>query len=111
MSTKLVLVFVVLALVASAGTATKMEVYRFTLKDPAALNGLLLQPGDYKLVVHDNRATVTGPDGQTAEVTVKKETAPSKFDTTALTIEVKNSKPEISEIDFGGSKTKLYFAQ
>ena len=47
MSTKVVLVLLVLALVAAAGTVTKLGVYQVTLSRPAAVNGITLKPGDY----------------------------------------------------------------
>lgn len=111
MTKKLVLVLVVMALVAVAGNVPKAGTYQFTLSRQAAINGSVLQPGDYKLVVRDTNAVVTAHDGRTAEATVKIETAPAKFPTTAVTIQVHDGKPVISEIDLGGSKTKLLFAQ
>ena len=106
---RLVLVLVAVALAAVAGNVPKLATYQFSLFKPAAVNGSVLQPGEYKLVVHDATAFVTAQDGKTVQAPVKIESAPSKFDTTALTIEVQDGKPVIAEIDLGGSKTKLGF--
>ena len=111
MMKKLVLVLVAVALVAVAGNVAKLGTYQFNLSRPAAVNGSMLQPGVYKLVVRDTMAFVTAHDGRTMQAPVKIESAPSKFDTTAVTIDVRDGKPVVSEIDLGGSKTKLLFAQ
>ena len=110
MTKKVILILVAMALVVAAGTVTKTGAYQFTLFRPAAVNGSVLQPGDYKLVLRDSMAIVTAQDGTTLQAPVKVETAPSKFDNTALTIELRDSKPVISEIDLRGSKIKLLFA-
>ena len=111
MSKKLVLVLLGMALVAMAGSVTKLGVFQFTLDRPAAVNGSVLQPGQYKLVVRETTASMIAQDGRTVEAPVKIETVASKFDATAITIEVRNSKTVLSEIDLGGRKTKLLFAQ
>ena len=109
MAKKLALFLIASAVAATAGSVPKAPVYRFTLHDPAAVNGNVLQPGEYKVVVKDTKASLTDSAGKTVEASVKVETAASKFDSTAVTIQVLNSKPVLAEIDFGGSKTKLFF--
>jgi hypothetical protein len=112
MPTKVVLVLVILALVAAAGTVSKLGVYQVTLSRPAAVNGITLKPGDYKLLVGDARITMTAKDGGNAiEAPVRIESVPVRFDITVVTYETHDSKTAISEIDLGGSKTKLVFAQ
>ena len=111
MSRKLVLATIVFALSGMAGTVPNGATYRFTLAQPASVNGAVLQPGNYKVAIHDSNAIVTNEDGKAVEAAVKVETAPTKFATTAVTIEVHNNKPVIVEVDLGGRKTKLLFVQ
>src|SRR5689334_13767804 len=108
---KLTLVSVLCALAATAGTVPNAPVYRFTLAQPASVNGAVLQPGNYKVAVHEAKAIVTSEEGRVVEAPVKVEAAPSKFATTAVTIEVRDGKPVLVELDLGGRKTKLLFAQ
>jgi hypothetical protein len=112
MSQRFVLVLLVLALVASAGTVPKLTVYQVKLVKPAVVSGVVLRPGDYKLLVRDTTATLSPSNGGAAvETPVKLETAASKFDSTVITYQSENGKIAISEIDLGGTKTKLLFAQ
>ena len=110
MAKRLVLVFAVLVSIAVAGSVTKLGVFHVTLSRTIVLSGNVLRPGDYKLVVADTKITLMAPDGGGAvEAPAKIESASSKFDTTAVTYETNNSKNVISEIDLGGTKTKLMF--
>jgi hypothetical protein len=112
MSKRLVLVFAVLASFAAAGTITKLGVYHVTLSKPTSMSGTVLKPGDYKLVVGDAKVTITPANGgSAAEAPIKIESAQRKFDETVVIYETNNSKSVIYEIDLGGSKTKLIFAQ
>jgi len=109
---RLVIVLAVLASFAAAGTVTKLGVYQVTLSRPVTVSGTVLKPGDYKVVVGDAKVTMTPRNGGSAvEAPIKIESAPTKFDSTVVTYETSNSKSIISEIDLGGSKTKLVFAQ
>jgi hypothetical protein len=107
--------FVLVAALASfavAGSVTKLPVHQVTLVKPAVLNGAALKPGDYKLVVGDAKVILTPKEGGNAmEAPVKIVSAPTKFDVTVITYQTESSGDVISEIDLGGSKTKLMFAQ
>jgi hypothetical protein len=108
MAKRLVLVFVVLALVAAAGTVTKLGNYQITFAKAAAVNGTMLKPGDYRLVVGDAKITITPKEGGKAvEAPVKIENTTAKFDSTIVTYDKNN----VTEIDLGGSRIKLVFAQ
>ena len=113
MSNRLALFLSVFALAAVAGTVPKVTVYQITLVRPAVVAGSTLAPGEYKLLVRDAKATLTPRNGGPAvEAPVKVETVASKFDTTTITYQKDgNGKAVISEIDLGGSKTTLMFAQ
>ena len=111
MSKKLVLIFLAIAFVLAAGSIPKVATYQFTLYRPAAVNGSVLQPGSYKVFVRDAVAFVTAQDGHVVQAPVKIETAPTKFETSSLTIDGQGSNAVLSEIGLGGSKTKLLFGR
>ena len=107
---KIALILLALALVASAGTVTKLATYTITLSKATTLGGAVLTAGDYKLVVGDNKITIVSRDGgKPVEAPVKIETAKAKFDYTVITYKDVNGAAIFSEIDLGGSKTVLLF--
>lgn len=112
MAKKLVLVLAVLALIASAGNVTKFSVYQVSFFKAVTVNNLELKAGDYKIAVGDAKVTITpAAGGSPVLVPVKIESVATKYDGTVVTYESRGGKTVISEIDLGGSKTKLVFAQ
>jgi hypothetical protein len=112
MSKRLVLILVVLALVATAGTVTKLATYQITLSKPTTVSGTVLAAGDYKLIVGDAKITIVPQHGGKAvEAAVKIDTAKIKFDNTVITSTDIKGTAVFAEIDLGGTKTKLLFAQ
>lgn len=110
MFSKLVLILMVIALVASAGTVPVGGHYRITLFEPAVVQGTTLQAGDYKLDLKDTKVTITGQNAKVpVEVTVKVETADKKFDSTSVRLDTANGKAKVAEIRLGGTKTRLVF--
>jgi hypothetical protein len=102
---KLLFAISAIALVASAADTT----YKFTLQETATLNGTQLKPGDYKVQVSGDKATLK--IGKTViEAPVKVETADKKFSSTSIDINTVNNQPQISEIHVGGTTAKLVFA-
>ncbi len=101
---KFVFGFAVMALTI-AGAA---ESYRVTLLEPSVIAGKTLKPGDYKVTVENNKATIKGKE--TVEADVKVETADKKFSTTAVRYMQADGKNKVQEIRVGNSKTKLVFA-
>ena len=57
------LILAVFALVASAGTVPVGH-YRITLSQPAAVQGTVLKPGDYSLILKDTKLTFIGENGK-----------------------------------------------
>lgn len=83
----------------------------FSLATAVDLNGKKLKAGNYDVVLKKDQAVLTNPDGKTISVPVKVEQAQTKFsDTMALTKDV-NGSPALTEIDLGGSTTRLLFGQ
>ena len=98
-----VLLFCVLAGLASAKT------YTMNLLEPAMFGSTELKPGDYKIDVVDQKATVR--NGKVlGECPVKVETVDRKYDTTSVRfVNGDGGKLRIQEIHIGGTKTKLVF--
>ena len=101
---KILLSFATLALaVASAAPS-----YRITLFQPSLVNGTELKPGEYKVTLTDNKATITS--GKTSvEATVKTEAADSKFSSTKVRYRNGDGKYRVQEIRLGGTNTKVVF--
>jgi hypothetical protein len=109
---RVVLIIAVLALIAAAGTVVKPSVYQITLFKATTVNGNVLKPGDYKLVVFAAKVTITPAEGgKTVESPITIETVPAKFDSTSITYNAVNNANVMKEIDLGGSKNKVIFAQ
>lgn len=103
---KLLVIFATVAL--SLATAAD-KAYKFTLQEPATVNGTQLKPGDYKVQVEGDKAVLKM--GKTVlETPVKVETAQKKFPGTTVDLESVNSKARISEIHIGGTTTRLVFS-
>lgn len=96
--------FAVMAL----AVASAADSYRVTLLEPSVIGGKELKPGDYKVTVDNNKATIKGRDS--VEVNVKVETTEKKFGTTAVRYTQADGKNNVQEIRVGNTKTKLVFA-
>lgn len=95
--------FLTLAMVcASAAT------YTVTLFQPSHVNGKDLKPGDYKLTLENDKATIAkGKDK--VEAAVKIETGDAKFSATSVRYTDDNGKAKVQEIRLGGTNTKVVF--
>jgi hypothetical protein len=83
--------------------------YRFSLQHQATLNGTQLKPGDYRIQVDGDKATVRL--GKTViEAPVKVESADRKFQVTTVGLEGTGNNLRISEIAIGGSTTRIVFS-
>lgn len=93
---------------AAMSIAAAAESYKVTLFQESIVNGSTLKPGDYKVTVADNRATImAGRNKVEAPVTV--ETADSKFSATSVRYQNGDGKYRVKEIRLGGTSTKLVF--
>jgi hypothetical protein len=82
--------------------------YHFTLHEPATLNGTQLKPGDYRVEVEGDKGRIRV--GKTVvEAPVKIETSKSKFKDTFVNFNTSSAGLSISEIDIGGSTTRIIF--
>lgn len=95
--------FLTLAMVcASAAT------YNVTLFQPSHVNGKDLKPGDYKMTVENDKATIM-KGKEKVEAAVKIETGDAKFVSTSVRYTEDNGKAKVQEIRLGGTNTKVVF--
>lgn len=79
---------------------------RITLYQTVTLNGVALKPGEYRLRVEGEKLSLQS--GKTkAESSVRTEEAAEKFSATAVRYLNADGKMRISEIQLGGTTTKL----
>jgi hypothetical protein len=103
-------IFVVFALtLTTAGFALADSI--FSLASPAMLGARKLKAGQYEVKIKKDQAVFTDPDGKTFSMPVKVEESATKFDITVASTSSKAGVDLVTEIDLGGSKTKLMFAQ
>ncbi len=90
-----------LALAAAASAATS---YNVTFFEPVVVNGTSLKPGEYKVEVNNDKATIKR--GKTLdESPVKIESNEVKYPSTSVRL----VGTQVEEIRVGGTKTKLVF--
>jgi len=93
--------FATLALaVASAATS-----YNVTFFEPVVVNGTTLKPGEYKVEINDNKATIK-KGKVVAESSVKVENNEAKYPSTSVRLV---GGTQVEEIRVGGTHTKLVF--
>ena len=105
---KFILAFAILSLVAAiAGTVPAGgPTYKINLLQSSVLKGTELKPGEYKLTVVADKATIQ--NGKVSvEVPAKVETVDKKFDNNAVRYVTQDGKQTICEIRVGGTKTKV----
>lgn len=110
MLTKFLVAFSILALVAAvAGTVpAKVSTYNVTLSAPAVVKGAALKAGDYKVSVGADKVTFT-MGKESREVPAKVETDATKHPENQIRFDQVGNQNTITEISFGGSKTRLVF--
>jgi hypothetical protein len=94
-------------------------VYHVKLTEPSVINGTTLKPGDYRIEVNNDTATIR--EGRNVvEAAVKMETSPTKFDSTAVLYRRVEGTPsaaqkpgeermQVESIRIGGTHISLNF--
>jgi hypothetical protein len=105
--------FVILLLLAASLTfAAAAEHYRFTLDQSYSAHGQTLKPGNYKLVIEGDHATLM-QGSEDVLTDIKVETNSSKYKNTTMRSSqaggMASSQPILKEIDLGGTHKKLIF--
>jgi hypothetical protein len=85
--------------------------YSFTLTAPTKVGTVTLKPAEYDVIVKGDQAIFTAGSGKTYKVPVKVAQGDKKFDNTTAVTSTKDGADTLSEIDLGGSNTKLQFGQ
>lgn len=80
----------------------------FTLSQAASIGSQKFKVGTYSVSVKKDQAVFTNPDGKTFKLPVKIEQADKKFVSTMVNVSTGGA---LTEIDLGGSTTKLMFGQ
>src|SRR5271168_493832 len=101
---RFVLSFGTLALALASAAST----YSLTLFQPSMVGNTELKPGDYKLQVDGEKATIKNGKSS-VEAAVKIETGDQKFANTVVRYSNGDGKYHVQEIRLGGTKTKLVF--
>lgn len=102
--TKTLLLALGIAALAIAGT----KAYSINLHEPALLGTTVLEPGEYRVEVVDQKAVVRNGKFH-GEVPVKIENGDNKYNTTTVRFDNADGKMHIQEIHIGGTKTRLVF--
>jgi len=110
MKTKMTCIAILLAFGFLTTAASADESYRFALGTVSKIGNAELRPGDYKLVVGGPKVVITEiKTGNSIELQAKVESVDKKFDTTEIHSKQVDGVSQISEIRFGGSKTRIAF--
>lgn len=97
--------FASLALAGGGGST-----YNITLSERSVVAGKELKPGDYKVEVVGDKATIKGVS-QSVETTVSVQDNDKKFSRTAVRYDNADGKYRLDQIQVGGTKTTLVFGK
>lgn len=90
------------------GVASAASGYQVTLPEATTVAGHELKPGDYKVEVNGDKATIKAGKN-TVEAAVKTVTGDAVYRETLVRYTNGDGKYHLSEIRLGGTKTKLVF--
>lgn len=83
--------------------------YHVTLFEPSEVNGQVLKPGDYKLVVNGDKAVISRGKNK-VEATVSVHKSDNKYSATSVRYASGGGKFAVQEIRLGGTDTKVVFS-
>lgn len=93
-----------------AALASAAPVYKVTISEPAVIAGSVVKPGDYRIEVNGDKATIKS--GKTSlEVPVTVESGTQKFAYTSVESKTENGKSMLQDIHIGGTNTILVFSR
>jgi hypothetical protein len=105
-----ILTFAVLGVLAAGAGADQTKSYLITFRNDVKAGTATLDAGEYKLVVDAPKVRFTEvQSGKSVEVDATINTTETKFDNTAIVSQQVDGKTQITEIQLGGSKTKITF--
>jgi hypothetical protein len=100
--------FVVCFSTIAVAFASAGERYSVTLHQTTMVAGTQLKPGDYKIQINGEKATISSGKNS-VEAPVKVENGDQKFPSTTVRYATAGGNYQIDEIRVGGTKTKLVF--
>ncbi|HEY6342367.1 MAG TPA: hypothetical protein VIY49_12810 [Bryobacteraceae bacterium] len=89
----------------AAGAASR---YTVTFGEQAEIAGQIVKPGEYRVEVEGNKATLKGT-GKSVETGVRVVEGDAKFSRTSVRYSVAGGKYRVEQIQIGGTKTTLIF--
>ena len=98
-----IVVFISMGFAAGAGSS-----YSVTLGEQAEIAGRAVKPGEYKVQVEGNKATLKG-SGTSVETSVRVVEGDAKFPRTSVRYNLAEGKYLLEQIQIGGTKTTLIF--
>jgi hypothetical protein len=93
----------------TAGSVPTSKTYEITLSNPSKVGAVDLKPGRYKLKIDGANAIFIDSKSKSVTAPVKVQEGDTKFDDTRVHSQKQGNVESITEIDLGGSKTKLGF--
>jgi hypothetical protein len=99
--TRFMLSFAAAALLANAAS------YRLTILQPSVIAGQTLKPGDYKIDIDGNNATIRQGKTTSVSVPVSVEPDQNKFQTTTIRYNTEDGNFNVKEIHLGGTKLRI----
>ena len=100
------------ALAVASLSVASAKSYDIVLANPTQVANQQLKPGEYKVKVEGNTAVFTDVEsGKKFTAPAKIETAPKKFDLTAVGTQKKSDVEQMNSIELGGTNTKLEFSE
>ena len=107
---KKILAVAALALATMTAGTVSSKTYEINVTRPAKIGSAQLKAGRYRLLVQGSTATFTEVGkSQSVTATVKVEEGSQKFEDNRIITQKDGDAERITEIDLGGSKTKLGF--
>jgi hypothetical protein len=82
--------------------------YTVTIGEQAEIGGQSVKPGEYRVEVQGNRATLKG-EGKSLEAPVHVVEGDAKFPRTSVRYNIAGGKYRVEQIQIGGTKTTLIF--
>jgi hypothetical protein len=100
--------FLIVLSTAALAMVSAADSYRVTLFQPSVVSGKTLKPGEYRVEVANNRATIKGGK-ETVEADVRIEAGGQKFGATSVRYQNGEGAYKVEEIRVGGTKTRIVF--
>lgn len=100
------------ALAVASLSIASAKSYDIVLSGPTKVANVQLKAGEYKVKMEGTNAVFTSVEtGKSVTAPAKVQTAGKKFDLTAVATDKKGETDQISNIELGGTNTKIEFSE